>query len=54
MNLYPAMRAHMGRWHYYMVKMNMRELAESVKFATTSTRTRRSTRRSSGSSIPGA
>src|SRR3954452_11008627 len=27
------MRARMGRWDYYIVKMNMRELAESVKFA---------------------
>lgn len=33
MNLYPAMRASMGRWDYFMVKMNMRELGESVKFA---------------------
>src|SRR5687767_8381938 len=33
MNLYPAMRGQMGRWDYYMVKMNMRELAESVNFA---------------------
>jgi len=33
MNLYPAMRAKMGRWEYFIVKMNMRELAESVKFA---------------------
>ena len=33
MNLYPAMSAQMGRWDYYLVKMNMREVAESVKFA---------------------
>ncbi len=33
MNLYPAMRSKMGRWEYYIVKMNMRELAESVQFA---------------------
>src|SRR3954451_2055032 len=33
MNVYPAMTAKMGRWHYYTVKMNMRELAESVQFA---------------------
>lgn len=33
MNLYPAMRAHMGKWEYYVAKMNMRELAESVRFA---------------------
>ena len=33
MNVYPAMKASMGRWHYFIVKMTMRELAESVKFA---------------------
>ena len=33
MNLYPAMKASMGRWHYFILKMTMRELAESVKFA---------------------
>lgn len=33
MNLYPAMKASMGRWNYFIVKMTMRELAESVKFA---------------------
>src|SRR4051794_5195257 len=27
------MRSRMGRWEYFSVKMNMRELAESVKFA---------------------
>lgn len=32
MNLYPAIKFHMGSWDYYAVKMNMRELAESVKF----------------------
>ena len=32
MNLYPAMRASMGRWTYFVVKMTMRELAEQVKF----------------------
>ena len=33
MELYPGMRAHMGRWSYFIVKMTMREVAESVKFA---------------------
>lgn len=33
MQIYPAMKADMGRWAYYIVKMNMREVAESVKFA---------------------
>lgn len=33
MELYPGMRAHMGRWSYYIVKMTMREVAESVRFA---------------------
>jgi DNA sulfur modification protein DndB len=33
MNLYPGMRGHMGRWDYFVIKMSMRELAESVKFA---------------------
>ena len=33
MNIYPAMKATMGRWVYYIVKMTMREVADSVKFA---------------------
>jgi DNA sulfur modification protein DndB len=33
MNLYPGMRARMGRWSYFVIKMTMRELAENVKFA---------------------
>lgn len=33
MNLYPALRAHMGDWVYYIVKMKMRELAQEVAFA---------------------
>ena len=32
MNLYPALRAHMGDWTYYIVKMRMREVAAEVKF----------------------
>ncbi len=33
MNLYPAIRAHMGSWTYYIIRMTMREAAESVRFA---------------------
>ena len=33
MNLYPALRASMGDWVYYIVKMKMRELAQEVMFA---------------------
>jgi len=33
MNLYPALRARMGDWVYYIVKMKMRELAQEVAFA---------------------
>ncbi len=33
MQLYPAIRARMGRWEYYMVRMSMRELSKNVKFA---------------------
>lgn len=33
MNLYPALKAHMGDWAYYIVKMKMRELAAEVHFA---------------------
>ena len=33
MNLYPALRARMGIWDYYICKMKMRELAAEVKFA---------------------
>ncbi len=32
MQLYPALRAHMGDWTYYIVKMRMREVASEVKF----------------------
>lgn len=32
MQLYPALRAHMGDWTYYIVKMRMREVAAEVKF----------------------
>lgn len=33
MNLYPAIRARMGSWTYYSIRMTMREAAESVRFA---------------------
>lgn len=33
MNMYPALRARMGTWNYYIVKMTMRELANEVMFA---------------------
>ena len=32
MQLYPAIKAHMGDWTYYIVKMRMREVAAEVKF----------------------
>ena len=32
MQLYPALRAHMGDWTYYIVKMRMREVAAEVKY----------------------
>ena len=32
MQLYPALRASMGSWNYYIVKMRMREVAAEVKF----------------------
>lgn len=33
MNLYPALRAKMGDWGYYVVKMKMKDLAKEVNFA---------------------
>ena len=30
---YPALKAKMGSWDYFIVRMSMRELAESVKLA---------------------
>ena len=32
MQLYPALKASMGDWPYYIVKMRMREVAAEVKF----------------------
>ena len=33
MRVYPAIKAHMGDWNYYIVRMKMREVAQEVKFA---------------------
>lgn len=33
MQIYPAMRARMGDWNYYMVRMKMREVAHEVQLA---------------------
>ena len=33
MKLFPGVRASMGRWTYYIVKMTMKDLATSVNFA---------------------
>lgn len=33
MQIYPAIRARMGRWEYYIVRMSMRELTKNVLFA---------------------
>lgn len=33
MRLYPAIRAQMGDWTYYIVRMKMREIAHEVQFA---------------------
>ena len=33
MNLYPAMRARMGSWTYYIINMKMTEVASEVQFA---------------------
>ena len=33
MNLYPALKAKMGDWDYYAVKMKMKDLAKEVAFA---------------------
>ena len=33
MNLYPAIQARMGSWTYYIIRMTMREAADSVRFA---------------------
>ena len=33
MRIYPAIRAQMGDWHYYIVRMKMREIAHDIKLA---------------------
>lgn len=33
MRIYPAIRAQMGDWNYYIVRMKMREIAQEVNFA---------------------
>lgn len=33
MRIYPAIRAQMGNWQYYIVRMKMREIAHEVKLA---------------------
>ena len=33
MNLYPALKARMGTWDYYMIKMKMKDLVKEVDFA---------------------
>ena len=33
MEIYPALKARMGTWDYYIVKMKMKELAAEVRFA---------------------
>lgn len=33
MNLYPALKARMGRWEYFIVKMQMKDLVKEVGFA---------------------
>jgi len=32
-NLYPALRAHMGSWEYYIIKMSMKDVCKEVEFA---------------------
>ena len=33
MNLYPALKARMGTWDYYIIKMKMKDLVKEVDFA---------------------
>ena len=33
MNIYPALKAKMGSWDYYIVKMKMKEIAAEISFA---------------------
>ena len=34
MNIYPALKAQIGTWTYYTVKMTARELSQNVMYAT--------------------
>lgn len=33
MQIYPAIKAQMGRWEYFIVRMSMRELAQNIRYA---------------------
>ena len=33
MQIYPAIKAKMGYWDYYIVRMKMKEIANEIKFA---------------------
>ena len=33
MQVYPAIKARMGRWDYYLVKMSMREIGQNIRYA---------------------
>ena len=33
MQIYPAIKAKMGRWDYYLVRMSMREISQNVRYA---------------------
>ena len=33
MQVYPAIKAKMGRWDYYLVRMSMREISQNVRYA---------------------
>ncbi len=33
MQMYPAVKAKMGRWDYFLVRMSMREIAQDISFA---------------------
>ena len=32
MDVFPAMQAHMGRWTYYVIRMNMAEVGRNIQF----------------------
>ena len=33
MQIFPAIKARMGRWEYYLARMSMREIAENIRYA---------------------